>query len=132
MSLNLRDVLAYIDTAEATEVELRLTLTPTLLADVQREAISLEHPKCALVLSIRAWASIASDPVLQHLFDPETKQVSISAGRLGVLFGMELLTDAYNDPNSRVLAEDDLYAVSYVTDGDDEAVFHKLIRLKVR
>ena len=74
-----------------------------------------------LVISSKLWLAICSDSAALSLVDPVTRYEDVLKGHLGVMLGMELCTDGYQDPALIFLKDLEFTLV----DGLDE--FYKLV-----
>jgi hypothetical protein len=69
-------------------------------------------PGWYIAVSCGAWPKIISDSQAASCIDHVTSRSRVLAGHMGVLFGVDIFTDAYYHPELQVLARDLMYVMS--------------------
>jgi hypothetical protein len=69
-------------------------------------------PATHIVLANDYWADVIGSNDFATFFDPITKYDLLMAGQIGTLVGMNIITDAYRQPNQKVLNPGEIYVVS--------------------
>jgi hypothetical protein len=59
-----------------------------------------------------SWEDVVSNTAFGAWFDPVSQYEIVTTGYLGTLLGLRLTTDAYREPQLRVLNQGDLYIIS--------------------
>ncbi len=87
-------------------------LTPGNLARVRAAVTGWNLPASTAIISNDFWTDIIANPDFHEFLDPVTKYDLAMNGTLGTLVGLNLLTDAFRNPNQKVLNNGELYVVS--------------------
>jgi hypothetical protein len=88
-------------------------LTPTSLVDMRNDVIRWNLPAASILMASDLWSDIIGNAaVWGNLFDPVSQFEIIQTGFLGTLLGMQILTDAYRNPQLRVLNAGEIYILS--------------------
>lgn len=76
--------------------------------------IVAEHnlPVSSAIISNDYWSDIIGSSDFSSFFDPITKYDLALNGQLGTLIGMQLITDAFRQPNQKVLNRGEIYIVA--------------------
>lgn len=69
---------------------------------------SVNHAGSYMLVGAEAWTKLTADKQFMSLTDHFTRLSSVMAGRFGVMYGMEIYTDAYYLPEMRSLASNSL------------------------
>lgn len=87
-------------------------LTPGNLARVRQAVTDWNLPATTAIIANDFWTDIIANPDFHEFLDPITKYDLAMHGQLGTLVGLDLLTDAFRNPNQKVLNKGELYVVS--------------------
>lgn len=87
------------------------TLTPTYLSGVINTVTNWNIPVTKVLLANDLWNDIRSDDDFLNAFDPLSQNEILLTGKLGQIYGAEMLTDGFRPPEQRVLNNGELYAV---------------------
>lgn len=87
------------------------TLTPTYLSGIITQVTNWNIPVTKLLMANDLWNDIRSDDEFLAAFDPLSQNEILLTGKLGQIYGAELLTDGFRPPEQRVLENGELYAV---------------------
>jgi len=87
-------------------------LTPGNLARVRQAVTDWNLPATNAIIANDLWADIISNADFHEFLDPVTKYDLALNGQLGTLVGLNLMTDAFRQPNQKVLNRGELYVVS--------------------
>jgi len=88
-------------------------LTPSGLAATREQIITWGLPADKFLMAANIWTDIVGNAASwANLFDPVTQYEIIQTGFLGTLLGLQLITDAYREPNQKVLNAGDMYITS--------------------
>jgi len=88
-------------------------LTPASLAAFREPIITWGLPAEKLLIAANIWTDIVGNAsAWSALFDPVTRFEIVQTGYLGTLLGLQILTDAYREPNQRVLNAGEMYITS--------------------
>lgn len=69
-------------------------------------------PGYYVMLSSGAYSSVMGDPQIHAYMDPVTLYSRLLAGHLAIMYGMNIITDAYMHPETRILDKDCMYVMS--------------------
>lgn len=69
-------------------------------------------PATHIVLSNDYWADVIGSNDFATFFDPITKYDLVLNGQIGTLVGMNIITDAFRQPNQKVLNPGEIYVVA--------------------
>ena len=87
-------------------------LTPDTLSAIRTNITQWNLPATTLLLANDFWNDIISNSNFHSLFDPVTRYDLVLNGALGTILGMETITDAFRQPNQKVLNRGEIYAVA--------------------
>jgi hypothetical protein len=88
------------------------SLTPGMLARVRNGVTDWNLPAVSAILSNDFWADIIGSADFASFLDPINKYDLALNGYLGTLAGLNLITDAFRQPNQKVLNRGELYVVA--------------------
>lgn len=86
-------------------------LTPGILATIRQGVTDWNLPAKMAIISNDFWADIIGSADFGTFLDPVNKYDLVLNGYLGTLAGLDLLTDAFRQPNQKVLNRGELYVV---------------------
>ncbi len=87
-------------------------LTPGHLARIRQAVTDWNLPATTAIIANDFWSDVISNPDFHEFLDPVTKYDLALHGQLGTLVGLNLLTDAFRQPNQKVLNRGEIYVVS--------------------
>jgi len=88
-------------------------LTPSGIASTREQVITWGLPADKFLMAANIWTDIVGNAASwANLFDPVTQYEIIQTGYIGTLLGLQLITDAYREPNQKVLSAGDMFIVS--------------------
>jgi len=87
-------------------------LGPGHLARIRQSVTDWNLPAATAIIANDFWADIIANPDFHEFLDPVTKYDLALHGQLGTLVGLNLLTDAFRQPNQKVLNRGEIYVVS--------------------
>lgn len=87
-------------------------LTPGNLARVRQSVTDWNLPATTAIIANDFWSDIIANTDFHEFLDPITKYDLAMHGQLGTLVGLNLMTDAFRNPNQKVLNRGELYVVS--------------------
>ena len=87
-------------------------LTTKIMGTLRGIVADHNLPVTSAIISNDYWADIIGSADFSTFFDPITKYDLALNGQLGVLLGMQLITDAFRQPNQKVLSRGEIYIVS--------------------
>lgn len=87
-------------------------LTPQLLGRVKQGITDWNLPATTAIISNDFWTDIIGSNDFATFLDPVTKYDLALHGRVGTLIGMDLITDAFRQPNQKVLNRGELYVLA--------------------
>jgi hypothetical protein len=87
-------------------------LTPQVLATLQQQVSGWGLPAVAALIANDYWADISGDAAFGQFLDPITKYDLVLNGRISMLGGMELITDAFRNVNQKVLNKGEIYVLT--------------------
>ena len=76
------------------------------------KALDTPTKGCYVLLGRGAWGITIGDSQTTQCMDPESKLSNLTAGRLGMLYGMPIYTDAYYHPEDQILPKNSLTVMS--------------------
>lgn len=97
------------DTGVNPTVLLGTNLTPALLSQIKRQLTGWGLPVGAMLMANDFWDDMLGNPGFYDLYDPVTRYNLIQDGTIGTIFGMPIITDAFRDPNYRILQNGEMY-----------------------
>jgi hypothetical protein len=86
-------------------------LSPGMLARIRNGVTDWNLPATTAILSNDFWADIIGSADFGQFLDPVNKYDLVLNGYLGTLAGLNLLTDAFRQPNQKVLNRGELYVI---------------------
>ncbi len=87
-------------------------LSPHTLAMVRQGVSDWNLPCTTAIIANDFWSDIIGNPDFSSFLDPVTKYDLALHGYLGTLVGLNLLTDAFRQPNQKVLNRGEMYVVA--------------------
>jgi hypothetical protein len=87
-------------------------LSPGMLARIRNGVTDWNLPATTALLSNDFWADIIGSPDFGQFLDPVNKYDLVLNGYLGTLAGLNLITDAFRQPNQKVLSRGELYVIA--------------------
>ena len=87
-------------------------LTTQVLAQIRQGVSDWNLPATTAIISNDFWSDIIGSADFAQFLDPVTKYDLAMHGNLGTLIGMNLMTDAFRQPNQKVLNRGEIYVVS--------------------
>jgi hypothetical protein len=87
-------------------------LTTKNLGNLRQAVARWNLPVTAAIISNDYWADIIGSNDFATFLDPITKYDLALNGELGTLVGMQLITDAFRQPNQKVLDQGEIYVVA--------------------
>lgn len=87
-------------------------LTPGNLARIREAVTGWNLPATTALIANDFWSDITSNSEFHEFLDPVTKYDLVLNGQLGTLVGLNLMTDAFRNPNQKVLNRGEIYVVS--------------------
>ena len=87
-------------------------LSPAMLARIRNGVTDWNLPATTAILANDFWADIIGSADFASFLDPVNKYDLALNGYLGTLAGLNLVTDAFRQPNQKVLARGELYVVA--------------------
>lgn len=87
-------------------------LTTRSLGNLRQAVARWNLPAVSAIISNDYWADIIGSNDFATFLDPITKYDLAMNGQLGTLVGMSLITDAFRQPNQKVLAAGEIYVVA--------------------
>jgi hypothetical protein len=88
------------------------SLTTKILGNLRQAVAEHNLPVTSAIISNDYWSDIIGSSDFSAFFDPITKYDLAMNGQLGTLVGMELITDAFRQPNQKVLNKGEIYIVA--------------------
>jgi hypothetical protein len=87
-------------------------LTPKNLGNLRQAVARWNLPATTMLLASDYWADVIGSNDFATFFDPISKYDLVLNGQIGTLVGMTILTDAYRQPNQKVMNPGEIYVVS--------------------
>lgn len=87
-------------------------LTPKHLGRLRQQVARWNLPATTVLLSNDYWADVIGSNDFATFFDPITKYDLVMNGQIGTLVGMNIITDAFRQPNQKVLEPGEIYVVA--------------------
>lgn len=87
-------------------------LTTKNLGNLRQAVARWNLPVTTAIISNDYWADIIGSNDFATFLDPITKYDLALNGQIGTLVGMKLITDAFRQPNQKVLAPGEIYVVA--------------------
>ncbi len=88
------------------------SLTTKILGNLRQAVAEHNLPVTSAIISNDYWSDIIGSADFSAFFDPITKYDLALNGQLGTLIGMTLITDAFRQPNQKVLEKGEIYIVA--------------------
>lgn len=95
-------------------------LTTKNVGNLRQTVARWNLPASTLILSNDYWSDIIGSNDFATMLDPISKYDLVLNGQLGTLVGMNIITDAFRQPNQKVLEAGELYVVS---DAENHAAY---------
>lgn len=103
---------ALADTGVNPTILLGSALTPALLSQIKNQLTGNGLPVGSMLMATDFWNDMLGNPGFYDLYDPVTRYNLIQDGTIGTIFGMPIVTDAFRDPNYRILKPGEMYVTS--------------------
>lgn len=87
-------------------------LTPDILAAIQNNVAQWNLPTTTALIANDFWKDLIGNASFHSLFDPVTRYDLVLNGAIGTIFGMEVITDAFRQPNQKVLNRGEIYVIA--------------------
>ncbi|AGS81964.1 major head protein [Pseudomonas phage PaBG] len=87
-------------------------LTTKNLGRLRQQIAKWGLPATHILLANDYWADVIGSNDFATFFDPITKYDLVLNGQIGTLVGMNIITDAFRQPNQKVLNPGEIYVVS--------------------
>lgn len=87
-------------------------LSPRSLGNLRNAVSGWNLPATRAIISNDYWSDVTGSNDFATFLDPISKYDLVMTGRLGTLVGLELLTDAFRQPNLKVLNPGEIYVIS--------------------
>jgi hypothetical protein len=115
--------------AKARESDFVIPLSPTLIANMRSAITDKVIPVTHIILGSALLSKMVVDPSFSMLFDPTSRREDLLSGFLGVLLGMDVLTDAYFAPEERLLPKDfcAVIAITMAPTPAEEPIIRQLV-----
>jgi len=84
-------------------------LTPTVFSSLRTQVARWHIPVTQCILAYSLWDDIIAYSDFSSWFDPVSKYTLVTEGYLGDLLGVSLHSDAFRDPNLKVLSDGEIY-----------------------
>jgi hypothetical protein len=88
------------------------SLTPAVLATLRNQVAGWGLPATTALIANDYWSDISGDASFGQFLDPVTKYDLVLNGFISTLSGMELITDAFRNPNQKVLNKGEIYILT--------------------
>lgn len=86
--------------------------TPATLVTVSNQVSRWRLPATTAILSQDFWQDIAQNAAWMAVFDPVSQYEVLMTGRIGQLFGLQLITDGFRLPEQQVMPEGTFYVTT--------------------
>lgn len=87
-------------------------LTPDIISTIRTNVTQWNLPATTVLISNDYWNDIIGNANFHSLFDPVTRYDLVLNGAIGTIFGMEIVTDAFRQPNQKVLEKGEIYVIA--------------------
>ena len=84
-------------------------LTPTVFSSLRTQVSGWHIPVTQCLLAYSLWDDIIAHADFSAWFDPVSKYTLITEGYLGDILGVSIHSDAFRDPNQKVLLNGEIY-----------------------
>lgn len=88
------------------------TLTTQMLATIRQSVTDWNLPATNAIISNDFWSDVIGSNDFATFLDPVSKYDLVLNGYLGTLVGMNLVTDAFRQPNQKVLGRGEIYVIA--------------------
>jgi len=88
------------------------TLTTQMLATIRQAVTDWNLPATNAIISNDFWSDVIGSNDFATFLDPVSKYDLVLNGYLGTLVGMNLITDAFRQPNQKVLSRGEIYVIA--------------------
>lgn len=88
------------------------SLTTQMLGTMRNAVTDHNLPATNAIISNDYWADVIGSPDFAAMLDPVSKYDLVMNGYLGTLIGMNLITDAFRQPNQKVLNRGEIYVIA--------------------
>lgn len=87
-------------------------LTPAVIGALRTQVTDWNLPATKALIANNFWEDIIAEPQWADALTPVAQYELVMTGKVGTLYGLELMTDGYRPENQRVLDRGDIYVVS--------------------
>ena len=87
-------------------------LTPAIIGALRTKVSEWNLPVRKAVISASFWEDIIAEPTWADALTPVSQYELLLTGKVGTVFGLELMTDGFRPENQVVLGRNELYVVS--------------------
>lgn len=87
-------------------------LTPAVIGALRTQVSNWNLPVRKAVISNSFWEDIIAEPTWADALTPVSQYELLLTGRVGTVFGLELITDGFRPENQIVLGQGEIYVVS--------------------
>ena len=87
-------------------------LTPSTLSKMRTQIIRWNLPAQNILFASDIWNDIVGSNEFGNWFDPVTQYEIVMTGNIGTLIGMNVITDAFREPNLKVLDAGEVYTIA--------------------
>lgn len=113
MQFTAEQINAHLEAHRNSEVSTEpVTLSARLLMDLRGRLPEEKRAGACILIDSKAYQVFVHDDDLLNLFDPISLHAAVAAGHLGVLFGMDMFTDAFHYPDKKVLPAGRVYVMA--------------------
>ena len=88
------------------------SMTPSALRAVESQITNFNLPAQTLLIANDLWQDISTDAEWGSIMDPVSKHEVLLTGRIGTLYGMDVISDAFRHEQHRVLERGEFWIVS--------------------
>ena len=88
------------------------TLTSRAVMAVRQNVANFNLTPRFMLLATDLWTDIATDSSWYNVIDPVSQHELLLTGKLGTVYGMDLISDAFRHPAHKVLNQGEFYIVS--------------------
>lgn len=87
-------------------------LTPSVVARLRTEVTNWNLPARKALISNNLWEDVIAEPTWADALTPVSQYELLMTGRVGTMYGMEIITDGFRPANQIVLGKNELYVIS--------------------
>jgi len=87
------------------------TLSPTSLANVRNQVTRWNIPAANLLIANDLWSDIVGDTGFSGVIDPVSKHELLLSGQLGIILGMNVISDAFRHPQHKVVSQGEFFVI---------------------